>query len=75
MDNASANCKDSKEAYELAFSPSLRDMNRMIRKYCEGCPIAGQCMVEAIKYDAYGVWGGTTKEFRSNLKFAKHYLV
>lgn len=74
MNNDQANCKDSKEAYKLAFSPALKDMNRMIQKYCSDCPVSSMCMIEAVRTDAYGVWGGTTREFRKELAFMKSYV-
>jgi hypothetical protein len=74
MDNARAACRDNKEAYALAFSPALRDMNKMIRNYCDKCPIRGVCFIEGVKLDAYGVWGGTTREFRQNMSFMKKYV-
>lgn len=71
MDNTRASCKDSKEAYRLAFSPTLREMNTMIRNYCNDCPLKAACLREAIRTDAYGVWGGTTREYRRDLQFMK----
>ena len=74
MDNTRAACKDSQEAYRLAFSPTLRDMNTMIRRYCNECPLKPACLREAVRTDAYGVWGGTTRDFRNELKFMKQYV-
>lgn len=71
MDNARAKCKDSQEAYRLAFSPTLKEMNLMIRNFCNECPVKQACLREAVRTDAYGVWGGTTREFRRDLMFMK----
>lgn len=68
MDNAMARCKDDPHAYELAFSPNINDSLRMAIDYCCDCPVKMSCLLEAIKQDAYGVWGGTTRSTRLELR-------
>lgn len=68
MDNTSARCKDSEEAYKLAFSRDVRDVQHMINDYCYQCPVRLTCLLEAIGRDYYGVWGGHTRKERAKLK-------
>jgi len=68
MDNAMANCKDDPIAYYLAFSPNVNDTLRMAIDYCSSCPLKIDCMLEGIRSDAYGIWGGTTRALRLELK-------
>lgn len=68
MDNASARCKDDDRAFQLAFSPSMADASRMIMDYCNDCAIRAKCLVFAIEIDAYGIWGGTTRMTRKDIK-------
>lgn len=74
MDATLAACNGSDTAFDLAFSPKIQDMQAMIRRYCNVCPIKDMCLREAIRTDAYGVWGGTIREYRTNLTFMKASL-
>jgi hypothetical protein len=67
MDNDQAACKDSVDAYNLAFSKSVADATTMIAEYCFACPIRMTCLMDAIANDAYGVWGGNTRQQRLEL--------
>ena len=31
---------------------------------CQGCSVRAQCLADAIRYDAEGIWGGTNKTER-----------
>ena len=68
MDNTQARCKDDPKAYRLAFSPHAEDGYRMKADYCVQCPIMWDCLAYALKNDSYGIWGGTTREYRTELK-------
>jgi WhiB family redox-sensing transcriptional regulator len=36
---------------------------------CQGCPVIRECLTHAMRYEEYGVWGGTTpKERRKERK-------
>lgn len=68
MDNTLAICKDDPHALRLAFSPTVEDTTRMMVDYCGNCPIKWDCLLFAIDTDAYGIWGGTTRDFRDRMK-------
>lgn len=38
---------------------------------CKNCPVAGECLDWALKYDEDGVWGGTSEADRRALKRRK----
>lgn len=63
-----AACRDSERAYQLSFSPRVEDNLRMAIDYCRDCPIKTKCLLEAISSDAYGVWGGTSRAARLELR-------
>jgi len=63
-----AACRENPRAYELSFSPKVEDNLRMMIDYCRDCPIKTKCLLEALRQDAYGVWGGTTRATRLELR-------
>lgn len=40
---------------------------RQIR-VCQSCPVRQACLAWALKYEAYGIWGGTTSHERHELR-------
>ena len=41
---------------------------RQAKRICAGCPVALQCLAQAIHGEEHGIWGGTTEaERRSNV--------
>jgi len=68
LDNQEANCKDSDYAFKLAFSQTVNDTTRMMVDFCADCPVKWDCLLFAIDTDAYGIWGGTTRDFRDQMK-------
>ena len=35
---------------------------------CKGCPSQADCLEDALKHDAAGIWGGTTAEQRRGMR-------
>lgn len=43
--------------------------NRVVRRFCQDCPVRFECLVEALDGDIeWGVWGGLTERQRRALK-------
>lgn len=56
-------------------SPKIFDLRERILQakfLCDMCPVKSDCLIFALIYDEYGVWGGTTKNEREK-KFSKEY--
>jgi len=52
----------------MFFIPSrlLREVEE-VKKVCRNCPVRKQCLDYAVKYNEYGIWGGTTEEERPGI--------
>lgn len=37
-----------------------RATEKEAKRFCNTCPVKGDCLEYALVYDMYGVWGGTT---------------
>lgn len=36
-------------------------------RYCHVCPVRQQCLEQAMTFNEYGIWGGTTRTMRRDL--------
>lgn len=57
-----ANCKDipTNDFFPIEITKNNRkEVNKTI-SICKSCPVAAQCVLEAIVNDYDGIWGGTT---------------
>lgn len=61
------NCANDEHAFQLAFSRKQSDIAEMKKIYCGPCPIKIHCLTIALHTDAYGIWGGKTREQRMEL--------
>ena len=43
------------------------DEDEFIKLYCSNCPVRRLCFQEGMWNQFYGIWGGTTKEWRDVL--------
>lgn len=57
-----ASCKNSKTSIFFG-SPKSRDIVSA-KAICATCPVSPQCLMDALKYQYYGVWGNTTEKER-----------
>ena len=42
--------------------------DEIAKKFCVGCPVISPCLEHALRYDEYGVWGGTSERERNKIK-------
>lgn len=48
---------------------------RVAKAVCHTCPYMAECLEWAMKYEEFGVWGGTTPEDRKTLKRSRRTSV
>lgn len=57
-----ANCKDLSP--DLFYPSRGIPVPKVIKERCASCPVQTNCLEHALKYEAYGYWGGTTEKDR-----------
>lgn len=55
------------------FFPENPDPNpeltqQVIEEFCQGCCVQQDCLMYALEYEEYGVWGGFTEQQRKEFK-------
>lgn len=65
----SAVCADEYIDPELFFIAALEEEAKEI---CAECPVAMNCLLEALRTEAVGVWGGLTDKERKQLRKKNH---
>ncbi len=61
---ADAACRDIPEEQKRLF---FGKNTAKAKKICEHCPVKDACLIEALSFEAEGVWGGTTYTERRQL--------
>lgn len=65
-----ARCKGADPS--LFFQEENPNNPNSYTKFCDGCPVKGDCLNTAILYGFSGIWGGTTEQQRALL--SKSYV-
>jgi WhiB family redox-sensing transcriptional regulator len=55
---------------ELFFSDEVDDIDQALA-ICRQCPLRLVCLEDALEFDEYGIWGGTTESMRQQMKSAR----
>jgi hypothetical protein len=67
---ASAACADYPDE---VFFPHPNDDGRAAKRICAECPVARECLTEALtKREEHGVWGGLTEHERRQIIAPRH---
>lgn len=61
---ADAVCRDIPEEQKKLF---FGYNTAKAKEICKTCPVIDACLIEALSFDAEGVWGGTTYTERKQL--------
>jgi WhiB family redox-sensing transcriptional regulator len=58
------------------FYPGRGDkVSPIIKERCSSCPVKDDCLEHALKYEAYGYWGGTTERDRVAIRAKRGIMV
>jgi WhiB family redox-sensing transcriptional regulator len=72
FDLEKAACLDSDPVIFFPDSPSNYTIRvRQAKKICATCPVALQCLAQAIDGEEFGIWGGTTEVERRSMSIKK----
>ena len=59
---------DSKcENSDVNFFPTPSESEEPARNLCRTCPNQSACLIEALKFEAYGIWGNTNEAERNQI--------
>lgn len=63
-----ANCFGMGDAFFPDGERGARAQEVVMTQFCNGCPYKIECLQFALENDEWGVWGGTTREQRLQMK-------
>lgn len=54
------------------FYSEYRELQRLAKSFCRGCPVREQCLSYAMGHEWYGIWGGMNSEERLRIRRKKY---
>jgi WhiB family transcriptional regulator, redox-sensing transcriptional regulator len=58
--------------------PRTRSITKEVRSAllcCKGCKVRTECLEYALKWEMYGIWGGTTEKERHHIRSLRNITV
>lgn len=67
-DKGPAHCVGKGDAFFPEGYRGAKAQEVFMTQFCNGCPYKPECLQFALENDEWGVWGGTTREQRSQMR-------